>query len=293
MTHFEESVVRGLIWYIQVSLLHQGYFPDDASFECVKTDHPLEPFIYKEAVRLFTMFNQVKNSTDFIVLDSPQLNGYTGQIQTFILQNGQFTVTVKTTQSSSTCFMMQIHPQHMEPLHRVKEFGVLNLNLLGIQQSEEIVSLPNLLYGSDISTPYIKIKMNFKVFELMRKRFVRPEKTPSNLSRNALLIELSKMDHQAMLQDQQKTSELFDYTSERYNLTPFKMPFQIIDKTLFKSGCNLPYFSIDTSSSKNWDDVLHSVYAKEGTIELDMKTFDTLTPGQCIDFQIIDLCLKW
>jgi len=290
MTHFEESVVMGLIWYIQVSLLHQGYFPDDASFECVKTDHPLEPYIYKEAVRLFTLFYQVKNSTDFIVLDCPQLTGYTGQIQSFIHQNGQFTVTVKTTQSIST---LQIHPQHMEPLHRVKEFGVLKLNLLGIQQSEEIVSLPNLLYGSDMSTPYIKIKMNFKVFELMRKRFVRPEKTPSNLSRNALLTELSKLDYQARLQDQQKTSELFDYTSVRHNLTPFKMPFQIIDKTLFKSGCNLAYFSIDTSSSKNWDDVLQSVYAKEGTIELDMKAFDTLTPGQCIDFRIIDLCLKW
>jgi hypothetical protein len=293
MTYFEESVVLGLMWYIQVSLLHQGYFPDDSSFEYVKTEHPLMPFIYSEAVRLFTGFYQVKNSTDFIVLDCavyPELNGYTGQIQSFIHQNGQYTVSVKSTHATSTSFIMQIHPQHMEPLHRVKDFG---LNKLSIQESEEVVSLPNLLCGSDMSTPHIKIMFNLKVFELMRKRFLRPENTPSNQSRNALLIELTKMDEQARLKDQQNTSELFEYTSGHYNFTSFKVPFQIIDKTLFNSGCNLAYFSIDTSSSKNWDDALHSVYAKEGTIELNKTTFDTLSPGQSIDFRIIDFCVKW
>ncbi len=136
MTYFEESVVLGLMWYIQVSLLHQGYFPDDSSFEYVKTDHPLMPFIHSEAVRLFTGFYQVKSSTDFIVLDCAvysALNGYTCQIQSFIHQNGQYTVSVKSTHATSTSFIMQIHPQYMEPLHRVKDFG---LNKLSIQESE-------------------------------------------------------------------------------------------------------------------------------------------------------------
>jgi len=220
----------------------------------------------------------------------PALNGYTGQILSFIQQNGLYTVSVKSTQATSTCFIMQIHPQHLEPLHRVKEFG---LNKLSNQDGEEVVSLPNLLCGGDLSSPHIKVMFNLKVFELMRKRFLRPENTPSNQSINALLIELSKMDNQARLKYQHNTGELFENASIHHNFTPFKVPFQKNDKTVFKSGCNLTYFSIDTSSSTNWDDILHSVYAKEGTIELTKTTFDTLIPGQEIDFRIIDLCLKW
>jgi hypothetical protein len=310
MTYFQESVVLGLIWYIRVSLLHQGYFADNSSFDYVKTGHPLMSFIHSEAVRLFTRFYQAKNSTNFIVLDCtvyPVLNGYTGQILSFIQQNGQYTVSVKSTkttpspvesefthtntQSTSTCFIMQIHSQHLEPLHRVKEFG---LNKLSNQEGEEVVSLPNLLCGGDLSSPHIKIMFNLKVFELMRKRFLRPENIPSNKSTNALLMELSKMDNQARLKYQHNTGELFEKASIHDNLfTPFQVPFQKNDKTVFKSGCNLTYFSFDTSSNTNWDDVLHSVYAKEGTIELTKTTFDTLIPGQKIDFRIIDLCLKW
>lgn len=155
------------------------------------------------------------------------------------------------------------------------------------------MSLPNLLCGSDMFTAHIKIMFNLRVLELMRKRFLRPENTPSNQSRNALLNELSKMDEQARLKDQQNTSELFEYTSGHYNFTSFKMPFQMTDKTLFNSGCNLASFSFDTFSSKNWDDILHSVYAKEGTIELNKTTLNTLLPRQSIDFRIIDFCLKW
>jgi len=81
---------------------------------------------------------------------------------------------------------MQIHSQHLEPLHRVKEFG---LNKLSNQDGEEVVSLPNLLCGGDLSSPHIKIMFYLKVFELMRKRFLRPENIPSNKSINALLIE--------------------------------------------------------------------------------------------------------
>lgn len=293
MTYFEESVVLGLIWYIRVSLLHQGYFLDNSSFDNVKTGHPLMSFIHSEAVRLFTQFYQVKNSTGFIVLDCavyPALNGYTGQILSFIQQNGQYTVSVKSTQPTSTSFIMQIHPEQLEPLHRIKDFG---LNKLSNQEAEEVVSLPNLLCGDDLSSSHIKIMFNLRVFELMRKRFLRPENTPSNQSINALLIELSKMDNQARLKYQHNPGELYENASIHHNFTPFKVPFQKNDKTVFTSGCNLTYFSIDTSSSTNWDDILHSVYAKEGTIELTKTTFDTLIPGQTIDFRIIDLCLKW
>jgi hypothetical protein len=87
----------------------------------------------------------------------------------------------------------------MEPLHKVKNFGITNPGAL---QSKDIVSLPNLLCASDTTTPQITIKFYWKLFELMRKRFIRPEKTPKNQSSNALSVELLKMDNQAILKDQ-------------------------------------------------------------------------------------------
>ena len=101
------------------------------------------------------------------------------------------------------------------------------------------------------------------------------------------------MDNQARLKYQHNPGELYENASIHHNFTPFKVPFQKNDKTVFTSGCNLTYFSFDTSSSTNWDDIIHSVYAEEGTIELTKTTFDTLITGQKIDFRIIDLCLKW
>jgi hypothetical protein len=43
----------------------------------------------------------------------------------------------------------------------------------------------------------------------------------------------------------------------------------------------------------NWDEVLYKAYAKEGTLELCDNRFRTLTPGQELHSNIIDLCLKW
>ena len=76
------------------------------------------------------------------------------------------------------------------------------------------------------------------------------------------------------------------------------MPFQVFDKTLFKSGSELFYFSLDNYhgtalTNENWDDLLHAVFAEEGTFELNKTSFGTLTPGQSLDSSVIDLCLKW
>ncbi len=76
------------------------------------------------------------------------------------------------------------------------------------------------------------------------------------------------------------------------------MPFQISDKSLFMSGSQLSYFDLNKNTTRmltreNWDDVLHKVYAEEGTIELCKTSFSTLTPGKDLHSSIIDLGLKW
>ncbi len=158
----------------------------------------LMPFIYSEAVHLFKMFYQVMSGPEFVVLDCalyPHLNGYRGRIQSFNLQNEQYIVAVNATQFNSTTstssFVMQLCPQYLEPLAKVEKFGITNLSTM---ESHEIVSLPNMFVSSDTKTPTITINFYWKLFELMRKRYVRPERTPENQSSNALLLELSKMD---------------------------------------------------------------------------------------------------
>jgi len=71
------------MWYIEVALVHGGHLPDHFNLKSVQTYQPLSSFIYREAVRLFNIFYQVKNSLDVVVVDCPDychLNGLTGKI---------------------------------------------------------------------------------------------------------------------------------------------------------------------------------------------------------------------
>jgi hypothetical protein len=106
------------------------------------------------------------------------------------------------------------------------------------------------------------------------------------------------VDDQASLKNQRNTSEIIVYNSLQYNFNSFKMPFQVFDKTIFKSGSELSYFSLDNYqgtalTSDNWDDLLHTVFAEEGMFELNKTSFGTLIPGKSLDSSIINLCLKW
>jgi hypothetical protein len=193
--------------------------------------------------------------------------------------------------SSPSSFIMQLCPQYMEPLVKVKKFGITNLGTL---QSKEIVSLPNMFLSSDTTTPTITIKFYWKLFELMRKRYVRPEKTTNNQSSNTLRVELTKMDDEDVLKDQQNRNDILEYSSLSYNFTFFKMPFQVFDQSLFKSSCDFSFFEFDMNMGTSpIDDLLQRVFAEEVTVDLNETSFGTLIPGQILDSNIIDLCLKW
>ncbi len=106
----------------------------------------------------------------------------------------------------------------MEPLVKVEKFGITNSGTL---QRKEIVSLPNMFLSSfkqHNNTNYHN-KVYRKLFELMRKRYVRPEKTTNNQSSNALHLELAKMDNEDILKDQQNRNDKLEYSSLSYNFT--------------------------------------------------------------------------
>jgi hypothetical protein len=172
------------MWYIQVSLLHNGHLPDNSTSECMNAPQSLLPYIYSEAEHLFNVFYQEKNFHEFLVLDCalyPHLNGYRGQISSFYYQNGQYIVTL-----TPSSLVMQLYPQYMEPLVKMKKFGITNAGTL---QNKDIVSLRNTLCASDTTSPHITIKFYSKLFELTRKRYITLESTPNSWSINALRIE--------------------------------------------------------------------------------------------------------
>ncbi len=68
---------------------------------------------------------------------------------------------------------------------------------------------------------------------------------PKKQSINALRVELSKVDNQAILKNQQITDDKSKYTSLQFKFNPFKMPFQVCDQSLFKLGCDLSFFELD------------------------------------------------
>ena len=293
---FEQSVISGLIWYIQVSLLHNGHLPDNTTSERMKVPQSLLPYLYSEANRVFNMFYQEKNLHEFVVLDCemyPHLNGYRGRISSFNHQNGQYIVTLNSSQfslpSTPSSLVMQLYPQYMEPLAKMKKFGI---TIGGTLQTDEIVSLPNTLCASDTTRPHLKIKFYSKLFELMRKRYIRPESTPNFRSINALLAELTKMDDESSIKDEQNRDIRLEYTALQYNLNSFKMPFRVFDRSLFQSGRDLNFFELDMNV-ETMDDLLETVFAEEGTIDFNKTSFDTLIPGHLLDSKIIDLCLKW
>jgi hypothetical protein len=194
---------------------------------------------------------------------------------------------------------MQLCLQYLEPLHKVTKFGIS-----GHQKNKEIVSVPNLLCGSDPTTQQIMIKFDWEFFEQMRKRFIRPEMTSNNVSSNALHGESASVDNQALAKNQQDIVDKLEYTAQysnahyQCNYNSFKMPFQVSDESLFMSGGNSSYFELNKNTrtlftSNNWDDVLHKAYAEEGTLELCKTSFSTLTPRQSLHPSIINLCLKW
>jgi hypothetical protein len=215
VAHFEKSVVSGLMWYVQVSILHSGHLPGHITLECVKAHHPLTPFIYSEAVQLFNIFYRIKNSSDFVIVDCavyPQLNGFKGHINSFKKLDGQFAVSVNTSEySSPSCpsfVLMQLYPQYLEPLHKVTKFGIS-----GSQRKEEIVSVPNLICESVPTTQHIMIKFHWELFEQMRKRFIRPEMTSNDVSSKALLVKLARFDKQVLADNQQDIVDKLEFTA--------------------------------------------------------------------------------
>jgi hypothetical protein len=56
LAYLEESVVYGLMWYIQVALVHGGHLPDHFNLQSAQMYQPLTSHIYREAARLFNIF---------------------------------------------------------------------------------------------------------------------------------------------------------------------------------------------------------------------------------------------
>jgi hypothetical protein len=266
----------------------------------MKTNHPLRLYIYKEAVRLFQKNYQDRSNLDVVVVDCPDsynINGLTGKIQDFNKQSGQFLVSVNT---HTATVNIHLWPHNMEPLYQATKLGKKTSTLV---EDEEVVSIPNIFSVGESTNSHFSVKFHCKVFEQMRKRFIRPEKTPNGSSFKALQEELYKFTCDTLVQQQHADSGEIEYITQFSNaeaqLTTkyFKMPFSVTDNSLFTSGSGLSFFDLNKNTTLlptvNWDEVLYKAYAKGETLEFIPQYFSSLRPGEELHNNIIDLCLKW
>jgi hypothetical protein len=299
--NFTQSVISGLIWYIKVSLLHGGIIPDvtiPGTSDFMKVPQALLPYLFSEASRIFSIYYQEKNLYKFILLDcqtNPHFNGCRGHVTSFNQQCGQYTISLDTSTqvcsaTASSFIVMKSYPHYMEPMVKFKKFGIKKFNSM---KCNEIVSLPNHLYPSVTSSPLLQIKFYPRIFELMRKKYIRPETTPNFISIKDLRAELTKMNEESSVKiDQRMKNIRMEYTAYQNKIYSFIFPFQVNDRSLFQSGQNLSYFTLDINM-ENMDDVLDTLFRQEGSIKLHKSSFNTLIPGHLLDSNIIDLCLKW
>ncbi len=168
LAYFEESVVYGLMWWIEVALVHGCHLPVHFNVLSVKTYQPLSSYIYREAVCLFNIFYWIKNSLDIVVVDCPDychLNGLPGKIQCFNKQTGLYIVAINSSghcSSGSTTVIVHLCPYNMEPLYQVTEPGIKFSSQV---KDEEVVSIPNIFSVSEATNSQICVKFHWQVFE--------------------------------------------------------------------------------------------------------------------------------
>jgi hypothetical protein len=151
--------------------------------------------------------------------------------------------------------------------------------------------IPNHFNPSDSPSPILQIKFYPRLFELMRKRYIRPETIPTSISIEALRAELAKMNKESGVKVNECRHKKKQYTVTQNNISSFIFPFRVYDQSLFHSGRNLSFFRLDMNTEM--DDLLDAVFHQEGSISLHSSSFDTLFTGHLLDSKIIDLCLKW
>ena len=271
-SYFHQSVISSLIWYIQVSLVHCGHLPGYVSLDDVKSHLPLVPFLLREAERLFKLHYQSNLSNKVIVRncrDYPQLNDKRGQIQ-FDNEHNQHYLVVFESNIPNGTFAVHINSRYLELVYKIKKLGVTT----PCQNQVDTVTVPNLFCCDNMTLSNISIKFHLKLFELMRSRYVRPEKALVVNATNALSAELLKLDNE-------NKSHLF---------IPFKMPFQTFVGSTCQSGNGLYIFQLSDDVS---DDNLETIFSEEGSIEISEATFETLRQDNTVHPSIIDFCMKW
>ncbi len=219
-----------------------------------------------------SIYYQSNWSNEVIVTECPeypQLNDKRGQIQ-FHNEHNQHYLVIFNAPIPNGTFAVHINSQYLEPLYKIKKFGIKTPG----QNQVDTVLVPNLFFCDNMILSNISIKFHLKLFELMRSIYVRPEKTLVVKATNALCVELTKLGNETK-------SQLF---------IPFKIPFQTFVGSTCQSGNDLYFFQLSDDVS---DDDLQTVFAEEGSIEINEATFATLDQEKTVNSSIIDFCMKW
>ena len=302
LIYFEVSVIASLSWYIQTALVHCKQIPSDQiNLEA------LMPFVQIESIRLFNNYYRTDESSKFQVADllgETKLNGLSGKILSYNQRTQLYNVLILS--SLGNFLPRELSPEVMEPcylINKVKKGSFfLSKDKSMLETIITEVTIPNPGGGQQ----FFVVKFHLKVFELMMKKFVRPDNTSNGVSVYALKEELTKIDKELQIdktQSQVVQSE-FDTVYNKLMLTLpsgsfqqlFKIPFFVADKSLHSAGNDLREFDLLKNSEVTCfdvDDLLYKAFSVEGLLSFSCDSYKSLKPGIELDDNIVDLCLKW
>jgi hypothetical protein len=138
----------------------------------------------------------------------------------------------------------------------------------------------------------------YDVFEVLRRKFPRPEQAVNGDATKVLMRELDRQEVYAKLgvdtEDiiEQHVMSLINEGGS----CDFRMPFIDSDKSLHKSGEGLNEFDLILNKTKSYpdeDNALHEKFLKQKKLTFNCGSFQSLIPGQDIDDNVCDLCIDW
>ena len=202
----EIQTVRGIKWYISNILVRCGFIASiDEAAKC-------NNYINNEATRIYQSCYQDTKYCSFTIKDyegHSNLNGLKGIISSYDSIRHQYNIIIKRNQDLTLPeYRCALSPGVLEPTNLLRKelnWSTYHLSrgsknneskVIQLNMPHETIENESMILTTNLSTDWQSIlKFRYATFELMRRRFPRPEQTTNGISDKSLMKELDREEH--------------------------------------------------------------------------------------------------
>ena len=306
----ELLVVPGIRWYIANLFVRHGLLSSVENVDYFHQSNPVSSYIINEANRIYQACYHDARYYTFQVMDScfgnNSMRGMSGRILSYDHMCHQYEVIVNVIKHSSMeevrchlspCVMKPVmiltNEKNWSTYHLSRKSKTSKRNIALLNLPEQILSMmpPN------IDSQSVLI-FRYDVFELLRRKFTRPDQAVNGAAVKVLMNELDRQEAYAkhgIDSDNLLEKHIMSLINE-CGSCDFSMPFIDPDKSLHKSGEGLYEFDVilkKTMTYQDLDNAIYNKFSKQEKLTFNRGSFQSLIPGQDIDDNVCDLCIDW